>query len=99
MAVQIDLDQLKFTNRDIIDFQRIVGKSIDSAFRPESGAEQDWNAITALLWILKRKHEPGFTYDDALDMEVNEEMFTSLVPTQPAPATNGAGSKRTKSKA
>lgn len=95
MAVPLDLGELKFTNRDMIDFQRTVGKSIDVAF---NGGESDWTAITALVWLLKRKQDPAFTYEDALDMEVDEDTFTSLVPTRPAATTNGAGSKRTKSK-
>ena len=95
MAVGINLDDLKLTNRDMVDFQQSAGKSITKAF---SGDDEDWMAITALFWILKRKQQPDYTFDDALDAEITEDEYQSLLPTMPAPSTNGAGGTRTKSR-
>lgn len=99
MAVALDLSQLNLTNRDMVDFQRVVGMSVRKAFSPEeTGNDENWTAITALFWILKRKKQPGYTFDDALDAEISEEEYNAILPTMPVPVTNGTG-RRTKSKA
>lgn len=73
--VVVDLNTLRLTNRDMLDFRREVGKSIQNAFKTANTQEwkddPDWLAISALSWILGRKNNPGLTLDDCLDAEID----------------------------
>lgn len=107
--VTLDLSSVKLTNRDMIDFKRTTGKSLPQAFNAEAVAQwqasndPDFEAIAALTWVLMRKQDPAFTYEDALDstidsselLEVIQAMGATLDPTPPATAKR---SSRTKSK-
>lgn len=74
-SITVDLNQLRLTNRDMLDFRRVVGKSLQQAFKnvqtAEWAADPDWMAISALSWILGRKAQPGLTLDDCLDADID----------------------------
>jgi hypothetical protein len=90
----VDISKLGLTNRDMLDFKEKVGRSMPAAFAnadtPEWKADPDFLALTAFTWILLRKQRPDFTWDDALDTEVDSadllEVVRAAVPTLAAPA-------------
>jgi hypothetical protein len=102
--VTIDLDSLRLTNRDARDFKRVTGKSIAVAFEgadsPEWQRDPDWDAIAALTWILVRKQQPEFTYEDALDTPLDSDILFGLAsqvpPPDPTPAPSTTGGARTR---
>lgn len=57
------------TVRDFRDFRTELG--FDLSEIPDSLADQT-AASAAQLWLLKRKEDPAFTFDHALDMSVHE---------------------------
>jgi len=73
--ITIDLNSLSLTNRDMLDFRREVGKSIQQAFKgadlQEWAEDPDWLAISALSWILGRKADKTLTLDDCLDANID----------------------------
>lgn len=88
----------------MVDFRRVVGKSMAVAFQnadsPEWAADPDFEAITALTWVLIRKQNPEFTYEDALDSDVDAPLLVEAVkhlnPTPaPTPTPNGARRRKT----
>ena len=102
--MKIDLSEVRMTNKDMVDFKRITGKSMALAFKdadsPEWAADPDFEAITALTWVLARKQNPGFTYEDALNAEVDAPLLVEAVkhlnPTPaPTPTPNGARRRKT----
>lgn len=94
--IEVTLDtrqQVALKNRDLIDFQKITGKTMASAMKQieRDPEDLDWTVVTALLWIMGRKSNPAFSYEDALDADVNEETMKALLgmiadPTAPASA-------------
>lgn len=97
--------QVSLRNRDMIDFKRVTGTSLigwvtdfertmtaggdDEAARAEALSDLDWLGLTALLWVFGRRATPEFTWEDALDAEVDEQTMMGLVgmiaaPTEPA---------------
>ena len=97
--------QVSLRNRDMIDFKRVVGTSLigwvtdfeqkmksagdDEASQMAALADLDWTGLTALLWVFGRRDNPGFTWEDALDAEIDQQTMMGLVgmiadPTAPA---------------
>jgi len=92
MEVSIDTSQrIRLKNRDLIDFQRVTGKRFVSAMKEleAAGDDPDWEVLTALLWILGRRDNPAFTFEQALDADLDQQQLLSLAnliadPTVPA---------------
>lgn len=106
MDVTLDVrQQVRLKNRDMIDFQRVTGKTFvawiseferlqkqagkGNAAQLEFMASIDWTDLTALLWIFARRDNPAFTWDDALDADIDQDtlmMLPSMIadPTVPA---------------
>lgn len=99
----INLNGLKLTPRDFVDFKRVTGKSIKKVFSEENRAamvdDPDFEAIAAFSWIIIRKENPDFTYDDALDAEIDAESFIGIAGalTNPTPPATTSTRRRTKS--
>jgi hypothetical protein len=109
MEVTLDArQQVRLKNRDMIDFQRVTGKTFvawiteferaksfaadDKAAQLAFMASIDWTDLTALLWIFGRRDNPGFTWEDALDADIDQDtlmMLPSMIadPTEPASTT------------
>jgi len=99
-AVQATIDTtqpIRLKNRDLIDFERVTGKSFVDEMTgleklKEAGGTPDWLTMTALLWVLGRRNNPVFTFEDALDADVDQQQLISLItliadPTAPADTT------------
>lgn len=92
LEVAIDTSQrIRLKNRDLIDFQRVTGKRFVGAMKAleKAGDDPDWEVLTALLWILGRRDNPSFTFEQALDADIDQQQLLSLVnliadPTGPA---------------
>lgn len=108
-AYEININALHLTNRDMIDFKRVTGQSLVKALGPENAErmkdDPDFEVLAALSWVVVRKSNPDFTYEDALDAEIDAtdlitamqpfiDQQAALNPTQPVPA---AGKRRTRS--
>ncbi len=95
--IEVTLDtsqQIRLRNRDLIDFQKVTGKRFLGAMKELEAAQDDpdWTILTALLWIVARRQNPDFTYDDALDADLDEQSLMSVFamladPTEPANTT------------
>lgn len=93
-AVEVQLDtsqKIRLRNRDLIDFQKVTGKRFVGAMKEldASGDDPDWMVLTALLWLLVRRDQPDYTFDDALDADIDQESLMALTamiadPTEPA---------------
>jgi len=92
LEVAIDTSQrIRLKNRDLIDFQRVTGKRFVGAMKEleAAGDDPDWMTLTALLWIIGRRSNPGFTFEEALDADIDQEQLSTLAaliadPTAPA---------------
>jgi hypothetical protein len=95
--IEVTLDtsqQIKLKNRDLIDFHRVTGKRFVGAMKEleASGDDPDWMTLTALLWVLVRRDQPDYTFEDALDSDIDRESLMALTamisdpmdPTEPA---------------
>lgn len=90
--VTIDAAQpIRLKNRDLIDFERVTGKRFVGAMNEleAAGDNPDWLTLTALLWVLGRRSNPAFTFEDALDANIDQQQLVALVgliadPTGPA---------------
>jgi len=82
--------QVKITNRDMIDFQKVAGVPLAKAFSGKQAAEDvDWLYVCALGWLVLRRQEPSITFDEVLDMDIDGASMLALadmvqVPTLPA---------------
>ena len=93
-AVEVQLDtrqKVRLRNRDLIDFQKVTGKRFVGAMKEleASGDDPDWMVLTALLWLLVRRDQPDYTFEDALDADIDQESLMALTamiadPTEPA---------------
>lgn len=98
--VQVDLANLRLSNRDMIDFKQITGKSLMTAFegadKLEWQRDPDFLALAALGWIIGRKADPTLTLDDCLDAEIDATalMQYAKVANQNANPTPAAKPKR-----
>ena len=98
--ITIDAAQkVTLSNRDMIDFRAKAGRPfLEWMVEFERAADDDmqaalasvdWTAVTALAWIVGRRHDPSFTWDEALDAEIDGETMRGLFgmiadPTVPA---------------
>ena len=94
--VTIDLDNLKLKNRDMIDFERLAGMTVQTAF---SGDDPPWIAVAALGWVIGRKDDPSLTWEDMLDADIDQGVLMEAVQAaNPTPPVNGrAGRAKSKS--
>jgi hypothetical protein len=99
----IDINALHLTNRDMIDFKRVTGKSLVQALGPEAAermkTDPDFEVLAALSWVVLRKSNPDFTFDDALDSEIDASpLIDALAPlVNPTEPATKAGKRQTKS--
>lgn len=77
--LEFDLDAL--TLGDIVDLEEATGISVQGL----DLRQPPMKVAVALIWIFKRKHEPGFTYRDALALRFNAIDFDGLAAEVAAP--------------
>ena len=88
--VQVPVGDVKLTNRDMIDFQKVTGVPLTKAFGGKAKpGDVVWAHICALGWLVLRKQQPTVTFDEVLDMDIDGEVMVALagmaqVPTLPA---------------
>src|SRR5688500_6611705 len=72
--------QIRLRNRDLIDFQKVTGKRFVGAMKELDAAQDDpdWMTLTALLWVLVRRDQPDYTFEDALDADLDLETLKGL---------------------
>lgn len=77
--VKIDPDKLTF--REVCDIEDKAGMGIADVFR-----QQSTRGLAALVWVIRRRDEPAFSWEDALDLEigVTDSIFEKA-------ASNGLG--------
>lgn len=78
--MKIDPDKLTF--REVLDVEDKAGMGIAEVFRSQSTA-----GLAALVWVVRRREQPEFSWDDALDLEISvtDSVFEKA-------ASNGLGS-------
>lgn len=84
----LDLDKL--TGRELRDINRATGLSLAVLF--DDDGPHDFERQIVLYWIARRRQEPGYTYDQALDetldayqeIEVSGEVGAQPDPTDAA---------------
>ena len=76
---RLKVDEGSLTLRDLLDFEEYAGVRLSEAF---SNGHTPIKAAAALLWVVKRKDNPDFTIDDALDTRI-DELEVELVATDP----------------
>ena len=83
--------RIKLKNRDLIDYKRTTGVNFVTAMKEldEKREDADWELFVALLWIVGRRDNPDFTYEDALDSDIGSDMMDVVKgmiadPTAPA---------------
>lgn len=55
-------DQMSMTGRELKDMQKVTD------------GPEDPTQVSAMYWIAKRREEPSFTFDQALDVPLSEVM-------------------------
>lgn len=70
--MRIEFDPEAMTLGDIEDFETVSGMSI-AAVKP--GELPPMKAVTALIWLMRRKEDPAFTLDQARAMRFDEVSF------------------------
>lgn len=76
---------------DLLDFEEITGCSIDQVFTP-TGMKMSAKVVLAIVYIVKRRENPGFTLDDARKVKFSELQFVSdeVDPTSGGVEQNGS---------
>lgn len=62
--MKIDPDKLTF--REVLDVEDKAGMGIADVFKTQST-----RGLAALVWVVRRREDAGFSWDDALDMEIS----------------------------
>jgi hypothetical protein len=62
--MKVDVDKLKM--REILDIEEKAGMNIAEVFRTES-----MRGFAALVWVVRRRENPEFSWDAALDLDFN----------------------------
>jgi hypothetical protein len=62
--VDLSIDINELTIDDVVDLEEAVGRPIQDILGDRSTAPQG-KTLKALIWVVKRKTEPGFTLEDA----------------------------------
>lgn len=78
MRVNLDLESL--TLREIEDFETASNIAIGEI---GNGKAMPARALRALVWIIQRREDPAFTYEDAGDVKVTELDFETAAPENP----------------
>lgn len=63
MTDKLKLDQESLTFRELADIEEKLGAPLDVLFEKSRALP-----MAALAWITKRRTDPGFTFDDALEL-------------------------------
>lgn len=93
--VTIDLNNLNLTNRDMIDFERMSGMTMKSAFTTD---DPPWIALVALGWVIGRKSDPTLTWEEMLDADIDKGALMQAAETaaNPTPPAKSAGKAKSK---
>lgn len=90
-SLRVDPDEL--TIGDLEDFEEAAGVAFEDAFvaGPDGNVKPSLKAIKAIVWVVKRQSDPGFTLDDArnvklVELEIGSEAEGSA-PTSAVSAT------------
>ncbi|HWA67161.1 MAG TPA: hypothetical protein VG899_12435 [Mycobacteriales bacterium] len=79
---------------DLVDFEEATGKDLFEVLPTDAKAVEDWRpsakVMRALLWIARRREQPGLTLLEAGDLTI-EEFVLDFGGDEPRP-TGGAGS-------
>ena len=79
MGFKIDVNEL--TIGDIEELETLVGKPFGEIF---ADGNLSAKAMAAIVYVVKRRDEPGFTLDDARTMKLGEiEFDVEPDPTKP----------------
>jgi hypothetical protein len=93
----LTLNRGSLTVGDMEDFEEVLEEDlIEFVDGLDSGkTKMKAKHLKVLIWIIKRKETPGFTLEQARDVEISELLVDRREPdpTQAAPKTSGAKSK------
>lgn len=67
MTDKLRVDQSEITLGELADVEEMLGRSLSSAF--EGGQAR---AIAALVWVIKRRTEPDYPFDEALKVKIGD---------------------------
>jgi len=77
-----DIRDRPLTGREIRDLERAQSVSFMALQRKmSSGAESfdlPWDTLLALVWVMHRREDPSFTFDQALDLRIDEWEFGGI---------------------
>lgn len=89
-----ELQKRKFTGREVRDFEGVQSVRYMSLPRVLESGEMPFDTLLALLWILHRRRDPSFTWDNALDLTEDDWEIAGAVvseadptATEPVPTT------------
>lgn len=82
MSLEMTVDMSEFTGRDLIAVEKLVGRPCS---RELHSGDVSAEVAYAVLTVLRRKVDPAFTLDDALDMPVDRLVLRSPAPDPTAP--------------
>lgn len=102
LNIKVDLKNIRLRNRDLVDFEKLTGITVKSAFEPKDGQEPDppYIAGLAMVYVLARQHNPDLEFDDVLDADFDNEDLAKvgeavgqLLANDPTPAARRRAGK------
>ena len=82
--IHLELDVNRFTLAELEDLEEATGMSfVQLGERLQSG-DYPIKLLRALVWILRRRTDPGFTLEDARELSLGDIRFQDEAPHRPA---------------
>lgn len=67
MSEELEFDLNELTLQEMCDLEEATGENAYSAL---SGGAPSAKILVGLVWLIKRRAEPGFSFDDAKKLKV-----------------------------
>ena len=80
-----DLQRHKLTGREVREFERVQGLRYVALQRVFQSGDIPYDTLLALVWLLWRRQEPGFTFDDMLELTEDEWTIRGVAISEPDP--------------
>jgi hypothetical protein len=93
-ALHLELDVQKFTLAELEDLEEATGMTFTALGEQLASGDYSIKLLRAVVWILRRRTEPGFTIEQAREVELRDIHFEAETKKQPQDHQGPRGTKR-----
>ena len=70
--LKLNLDPGDLSLAEVRDIEDKSGKPISTVIEDLKSLEYNMDEVIAVLWVLQRREDPGFTFEDAENLKLSE---------------------------